>query len=820
MLIPLSWLKKYVPVSRPPAELAHRLTMAGTEIAGIEETGAQWDRDKVLVGQVLKVDRHPNADRLTLPTVDLGGGETATVVCGAPNVAAGQKIAFAKEGARLHSARSGRMEALKASKIRGVLSAGMVCSELELGLGEDHTGILVLDDGATVGTPLVDYLGDAVLDAEVTPNRPDCLSVLGVAREIAALTGESVGEPDLAYPEEGPPIDEQVRVEIADPDLCYRYAASVVTGVQVGASPRWLQDALLKAGQRPINNIVDVTNYVMLEYGQPLHAFALNTIKERTIIVRAARPGEKLATLDEETRTLEPPMLTIADATDAVALAGVIGGAGTAVHEGTTSILVESANFDPVNTRRTAAALRLSTEASQRFERAIRAELVPRALRRATRLVLEVAGGKAARGIIDQYPGREEPAPLRVSAARIKQVLGVDLSMERVESVLSSLGFKRSPGTKATEDELSMEVPYWRSDITIEDDVVEEVARIIGYDQIPTTALSTPIPHREPQPLREMRERIKDTLALSGVQEVISYSLTDRETLDLAEAVVEGLDPLKVANPMSSELEHMRTSLRGSALKTLSSNWRVSRGQGIRLFETGRVYIPKDEAKERDLPDEKEMLVCVLSGPRSNASWLASERAMDFFDAKGLLEGLFGQLGVDIEYRRAEEPIMHQGKTASLVCGGVRVGVVGEVHPRVLERFDLGETPVAMFEIDLEAMLEAMPDGAAPYSSIARFPDSERDLALVVDTAVPSASIQAVIERHKLVVRSSLFDLYAGEGVPAGKKSVAYRVVFQSDRGTLTAEQVDKAQGDIVRQLQRELGAELRGPREAGGVII
>ena len=811
MLIPLSWLRKYVPISTSPKELAHRLTMAGTEISAVEETGAEWDPDKVMVGHVLNVDPHPNADRLTLPTVDLGGGESATVVCGAPNIAAGQKIAFAREGARLFSNRSGKVEPLRAAKIRGVVSTGMVCSERELGLGEDHEGILVLDDDAPTGTPLVDYLGDAVLDAEITPNRPDCLSMLGMAREVAAVTGETVTEPDLEYPEDGPPIEERMKVEIADPDLCPRYTAGLVTGVTVGPSPRWLREALVKAGLRPINNIVDVTNHVMLEYGQPMHAFDFDTLKDGAIVVRKARPGERLATLDEETHELRPPMLAIADSRDAVALAGVVGGVDTSVTENTTSVLLESASFDPVNTHRTRTALGSGTEASYRFERGIRAELAPRALRRATKLILEIAGGEAAKGIIDAYPGRKAPPAIRVTMRRIEQTLGVELAIDQVERVLASLGFHRSEEGTAAENELLLEVPYWRSDIGMEEDVVEEVARIFGYESIPTTMMSTPIPHHEPRPLRVLRERVRDILAASGMQEVISYSLTDRETLDAVEALSEGREPLRLANPMSSEMGLLRTSLRGSMLKTLAANRRISQAEGLRLFEIGRVYLPKEEAKERDLPDERETIVGVLSGPRFPASWLAERAQMDFFDAKGVLEELFAQIGADAAYEPSDDPIMHPGKTARLVCQGSHVGVIGEVHPRVLERFDLEEAAVAMFEIDLESLHDAVKGADKSYAGTSRFPESERDLALVVDVDVPSARIQEIIRRHKLVKDSSPFDLYTGEGVPPGKKSVAYRVVFQSDRSTLTSELVDRAQGDILRQLQREVGAELRG---------
>ena len=812
MDIPISWLKKYVPVSLSPKELAHRLTMAGTEVGSVRQIGADWDRDKVLVGHVLKVEPHPNADRLTLPTVDLGDGATATVVCGGPNLAEGQKVAFAREGARLLSSRSGKVEPLRPANIRGVRSTGMVCSERELGLGDDHQGILVLDQSAPVGTPLVDYLGDAVLEVEITPNRPDCLSILGVAHEVAALTGESVSEHELGYPEEGGPIEGRVTVRIADPHLCSRYAASLVTGVIVGLSPRWMQDALVKAGMRPINNVVDVTNYVMLEYGQPLHAFDFERIRDSTIVVRAARPGEKLATLDGEERKLRPPMLAIADANDAVALAGVIGGAGSEVRDGTTAILLESANFDAINTRRTAAALRLSTDASYRFERGIRAELAPRALRRATQLILQIAGGQAANGIKDEHPGKKDPPVLKITARRVKQVLGVDLGMDEVRRVLVSLGFKDVPSPQGEDGSgaLWVEAPYWRSDIAIEEDLVEEVARVVGYDSIPTTMLSTTIPHHEPQPLRSLKERLKDLLAASGMQEVISYPLTDQVTLANVGTLDDVGEPLKIANPVSSEMQYLRTSLRGSVLGTLASNRRVSQDAAIRIFEIGRVYLPRAEAKERDLPDEREMLVGTLSGPRFQTSWLAPRDESGFFDAKGVLETVLGSLGVSVVYEASRDPTLHPGKTAVLMSGERRLGILGEVHPQVLERFDLGSGPVALFEIDLEELLQALPASAGGYAGASRFPESERDLALTVDATVPSATMQAIIERHRLVKSSTPFDLYAGEQVGAGKKSIAYRVVFQSDKGTLTSEQVGRAQEQIVGELRREVGAELR----------
>ena len=827
MLIPISWLRKYVPITDSPDDLAHKLTMAGVEIGDVEIVGDNWDADKIVVGHVLEVNPHPNADRLRLPTVDIGG-ETATVVCGAPNVAAGQKIAFAKEGARMFSPRSGKVETLKRARIRGVESAGMVCSSLELGLGEDHDGILVLDADAPVGALLAEYLGDAVLDAEVTSNRPDCLSILGIAREVAAINGERVTEPAQSYPEEGEDIEGLVRIEIEDPDLCYRYTASLITGIEIGPSPSWLQDALVKAGQRPINNVVDITNYVMLEYGQPLHAFDFDKCRDSAIIVRAAREGETLTTLDGEVHELKPPMLTISDSRDPVGLAGVMGGANSEMTEETTAVLLESASFNPVNTRRTRTALGMRTDASDRFERDIRSALAPEGLRRATKLIVELCGGTAAKGIIDLYPkeAEREPPTVKLSRSRIRQVLGVDYPASQVKRTLESLGFEEAqePGglidlietleagpSSERSDTFWLKVPYWRSDISIEDDLVEELARIVGYDSMPTTMLSGSIPHWQPQPMTQLKDTVRDLLAAAGMQETISYSPTTLQNLDTVDALDESNPPLRIANPLSREWEYMRTSLRSNILSTLSYNRRIAQGEGIRIFEVGRVYIPKPEARERDLPEEREMLVGVVSGPRFGASWIAQDSDMGFFDAKGFLEYVFAGLGIDVAYEPSEVSILQRGRAAALTADGKTLGVIGEVQARVLDNFDLDAHPVAMFEISMDALLSAIGGVSLTYQSSSPYPESYRDLAIVVDEDVTVSRIRQIIERHALVVRSAPFDIYSGEGVEEGRKSVAFRVVFQSDRGTLTSDQVDRFQNDILRQLSRNLNAELRG---------
>ena len=801
MKIPLSWLKEYVDIVVPVEELAHRLTMAGVEVEGIETIDG-WDN--CYVGHVLKVEPHPNADRLTLCTVDIGG-EQLQVVCGAPNVAQGQKVPFAKEGAHLFNAHSNKHETLKPSKIRGVVSQGMICSELELGLGQDHTGIIVLADEAPVGVPLAGYLGDQVLDIAVTPNRGDCLSVLGIAREVAAPTGVVVREPDCSYREEGEPVERLTSVEVADADLCHRYTASLVSGFRVGPSPQWLQDRLLKAGMRPINNVVDVTNYVMLEYNQPLHAFDFDTLKERRIVVRRARPREVLVSLDGAERKLTTDMLVIADAEDAVGLGGVIGGANSEISEGTTTLLLESATFNPANNRHTAQSLKLRTEATIRFEKGLSPDLAPIALRRATQLILETAGGVAAKGIIDVYPSGGSGLPMvNLTGARLEKVLGVRFPRERVQQVLTSLGFSCQP---VDGDDLQVTVPYWRSDISIEDDLIEEVARVAGYDQIPTTMLSTPIPHHQPQPLRELKERTKDTLAAAGLQEVITYPVTDLEALQRAASQPGAPEPLRLANPLNSLQQFLRTNLRAGLLTTLASNQAQQQGP-LGLFEVGRVYLPR----QGQLPEEREMVAGVLSVPRWEPSWLGeNDSQVGYYDGKGILDNLLNSFGVPAAYEASGDPVFAPGRGASIAAGHGTLGIVGELHPGVLEAFEMESSPVMLFELDLAQVLAASGELARRYVPLSRFPPAIRDLAVLVDRDIPAAQVQQAILKHRLATRASLFDVYAEGDVTPGKRSLAYRIEFQAQDRTLKANEVSEALQAVARSLERELGAAIRG---------
>ncbi len=799
MKVPLSWLREYVEVDLPAQELAHRLTMAGVEVGDVIELGGWND---CFVGEVLEVGPHPNADRLSLCRVTTGA-EEMEVVCGAPNVAARQKICFAKVGANLYNTHTEKHEPLRAARIRGVVSEGMICSELELGLGEGHEGIVVLPEDAPLGMPLDQYMGDTVLDLELTPNRLDCLSVLGVAHEVAALTGKTVREPEVSYSEEGPPVEQQASVSIAEPELCHRYTATVIRGLTIGPSPQWLQDRLTRAGLRPISNVVDVTNYVMLEFNQPLHAFDLDKVKDRTIIVRRARPGETLETLDGVERNLNPEVLVIADSQDPVGMGGVIGGANSEIGPETTDMLLESATFNGYNNRQTAETFRLRTEATLRFEKGLRPELAPIALRRATQLIQQVAGGAVAPGIIDIYPGAEEPKPaVSLTLQRLKAVLGMDLDMDQVEQVLGSLGFQ----TRRTDpSSLSVDVPYWRNDINIEEDLIEEVVRIVGYDSVPTTMLSTPIPYHQPSAMLELRERVKDALATVGMQEIISYPLVDLEDLEKADQLDQGNPPLRIANPMSASQQYLRTTLRASVLATLAYNQGHSQGP-FRFFETGKVFLPRPG----QLPEERQVAAGALSGLRSEPSWLAESEFLDFFDAKGMMTGALRRLGIDPMYEPAEDPSLHPGKTARILGQSAPLGIIGELNPAVRDRFDLHSQPVVLFELDLDQILALQSQSRDNFRPLARFPVAIRDLALVVSAEIPAGRVLDIIRGHRLVERADLFDVYIGENIPDGAKSLAFHVYFQSHERTLTAEEVNRSLEGLLRNLERQVGASLR----------
>ena len=798
MKVPINWLREYVDITMPLADLASRLTMAGFEAKGMQVIGGNWEN--VVVGQITAVNPHPNADRLRLATVDLGADQQ-TVVCGAPNLNTGDKIAFAGLGARLINPYNGQIEELKEAKIRGVASSGMICSEKELGISDSHEGIMVLSAGAAVGTPLADYLSDTVLDLDITPNRPDCLSVLGIAREVAALSGQSIHIPEISYEETETPIDQQISIKIVDADLCPRYCASLITGIKIAESPAWMQERLLACGMRPINNIVDITNYVLLEYGQPLHAFDYDRVRGKKIRVRRAYDDEFIISLDGVERNLSADMLTIADHEQAVAIAGIMGGANSEVTEYTSTILLESANFNPASIHFTSHRLSLMSEASMRYERGISPDITVPALKRATQLIMELGGGKVARGIIDVYPGRREPSPIQLTADEVKRVLGIEFSLDQIVSALTALGFE----CKEDSSQVQVTTPYWRSDIRQEIDLIEEVARIIGYDQLPMTMLSGSLPRQDPEPVFSLKSQIRQGLVGYGFQEVITYSLTGWELLCqlTPESGSPEPAPLRVANPMTADQEYLRPNLRANLLAILESNRRHEEG-GIRLFELGKIYLPA----KKGLPDEPEVLCGLISGHRIEKSWLGGDSWFDFYDAKGIVEGLLGHLGVAASFEQSRDESLHPARQAEIVIEKVRLGVVGELHPKVADAFEIAE-PSYLFEINVTALLP-FTTGHKMFQPIPRFPGTTRDLALVVDTEITHRRILEIMRSFSLVSEVKLFDVYSGSQVAAGKKSLAYSVVYQSPTNTLTDEEVNKVQQQILDRLAKELGATLR----------
>ena len=844
MLVSLKWLRDYVdlPSDLDVDDLAHRLTMASAEVEGIHRIGA-WDRDLVRVGHVQKVEPHPDADRLRLVIVDFGGDEPMRVVCGAPNVAEGQRIAFAREGADLIDGHTGKASKLKRGTIRGVVSAGMVLSEAELGLSQAHAGIVVLPDDTPIGTPVADILGDTILDVHVWPNRADTMNLVGIAREIAAIlaaarsqevgaglglppeiaaaivghvdrsTGlfglPTVHEPDESYAEAGAPIAGALDVHIDDPALCSRYIATIIEGVRVAPSPEWMQERLRSAGMRPINNVVDITNYVMLELGQPLHSFDADRVRG-TVGVRLARAGESLRTLDGVDRALTPDTLLITDDSGPIALAGVMGGEATEVTETTTRVFLEAARFDPVSIRRTSFRLALRSEASSRFERGLSPELAAHASRRATKLFVELCGGTARAGNIDAYPAPSPAVEVTLTRLRLDTLIGVHVATPEVETILNTLGFtilETDDGSHAAIAGGSFRVraPWWRTDIGIPDDIAEEVVRLAGYDRLPPAAIEGAIPSWEPSALLSLRERLRDALAGAGMQEIITYSLTTNEVLArvIAPDDLARIAPLRLRNTLSADREVMRPTLRHAVLETMLRSLRAETPT-VAIFEAARVFLPRSG----DLPDEREHVTGAVAGVEVDRWGRATDRALDFFDAKGILDAAFAALRVPIAYEAGDEYGFLPNRVARLSVDGTEVGLVGEVHPDTLAAFDI-DRAVTLFDIDVARLLEVLPERVA-VRDVSRFPAVEQDLALVIDAAVATGAIVAILEASPLVTSARVFDVYRGDRLPAGKKSVAFSIRYQVANRTLTSEDAAKEQARLLKRLEREFGAEQR----------
>ena len=815
MRAPLSWLKDFVDITIPLDGLVERMTMAGLEVGGVEHVGADWQRDKLFVGEVVNVSVHPHADRLVLATVAYGQGEPQTVVTGAPNLKPGnrgQKVAFAVEGARLWDGYSDtpRQQTLNRTSIRGVESAGMVCSEKELGLSDDHTGVIILDPDLPVGQPLRDALGDTVLEVELTPNVARANCIIGLAREIAALTGQPWRTPGAAAAVPLAAATAYGSVTSSDPDLCARYSASLIENVTIQPSPPWMQRRLQYAGQRPINNIVDVTNYVMLETGQPLHAFDYETL-QGGVVVRRARPGETMRTLDGVERQLTPDMLLITDDSGPIALAGVMGGAATEVTERTRHIFLESANFNFVNIRRTSQQLRLHSEAAQRFGRGVDPDLTVAALLRASRLMEAVGGGTLHPEIADTYPAPPSPKTITLRAGEVTRILGMAFSPADMTRILTSLEFGCTTHRENGDTRLDVAVPSHRLDVAVPADLIEEIARIHGYDAIPTTLIRDVLPPQRSQPHLEGLERTRDILVGCGLTEILSYSLSSLDSINRARAEGPSAvadDYISLANPISQERQLLRQSLLPSLLETLSTNRRYR--QRMALFEIGKVYRPQAGG---ELPLEERYLGIAVTGPLLPRSWHDGDEPTQFgwTHLKGIIDALVQRLNVpQVGFAPATHDALHPARTAALSVNDEALGIAGDVHPQVCERFDLGDQPVALLELNLDLLLAHRQPRR--YQPISRFPAVLEDVALVVDDDLPAQAVEDAIRAAggEWLREVTLFDLYVGEPIPPGRKSLAYALTFQADDRSLTEDEVRVLYRRIQAHTAAELGAAMR----------
>lgn len=806
MKAPLSWLKDYVSIDLSVDELASRLALTGTEVERVSEFGVPGENDNqrfFVVGKVIGCTPHPDSDHLSVCIVDVGEGEPRTIVCGAPNVAAGQTVAVVLPGGVM----PGDFK-IKEAKLRGVRSFGMIMSEAELGLAAKSEGIMVLPDEWPAGDPLSRYftLSDKVLEVEVTPNRPDCLSVRGMAREIAAITGADFDE-DVAYPYPAVArkVEEDIAIEVRDPDLCPRYAARVIRGVRVAESPLWLKARIAQAGMRPVSNVVDVTNYVLWALGQPLHAFDLRTIAGGKIIVRRAFPGERITTLDNEDRVLTDDMLVIADAERASVVAGIMGGLDSEVTEHTTDILLEGANFSGPSIMRTSGALGLRSEASTRYEKGLDPEMIPLALDMACKLFVEVCGGVVSTGTVDVRTPALPERVVTLRPRRVTQVLGSEVAAEEIGAILSRLGCRLESSAAG----LAVHVPSFRADLEREIDLIEEIARIHGLDQIPSTLPSRRVGRGGLNRLQTVRRRVEDLLAGAGLAQAITYSFGDDKWPDRLRLASddERRRAVTIANPLSMEQSRMRRLLLPGLLETVRSNQAV-REYRVALFEIGRVFHPTDDL----LPAEQTRVGVILAGDGKEDSWLAVDRPVDYYLMKGLLERLEKGLGLHLDYAPACETFLHPGKSAVIhTADGTPVGWLGEVHPLVLQEFGLRSPAVVAAELDLAALVDASTE-VATFEDLLAYPVVEQDLALVLDAAVPVSEVVRELRAAggDLLDDVAVFDLYEGAQVGEGKKSLALRLSFRSAERTLNDAEVNELRAEILAHVEGTLGAQLR----------
>jgi len=801
MKVSLNWLKDYVAIRMGLKELINLLTMAGLEVEEAISLGGGLE--KVVVAEISSIRKHPNADRLSLVEVKTDQ-ETFSIICGATNIREGQKVPLAVVGARLPNGIE-----IKRSKIRGVPSEGMLCSEIELALGQEASGIMILPPHAPLGVDLGEAMGlkDTLLDISITPNRPDCLCVIGVAREIAALTHQKVKYPTHSLSDRGEEIHQKTSVTVLDQDLCPRYVARMIEKVKIGPSPHWMSDRLEKVGIRSINNVVDVTNYVMMEYGQPLHAFDFELLEEGRIVVRRAKEGEGFVTLDGVKRTLDKEMLMICDGVKPVAIAGVMGGLNSEIKEDTQKVLLESAYFDPAGNRRTSKKLGLETEAAYRFGRRIDYGGCLSAANRAAHLIQELAGGRVLEGVVDAYPVMIKPSPIRLSVKKVHQVLGTEVSAKQVRNYLEDLELE----VQGQDEDIILVTPAsFRGDLEREIDLIEEVARLDGYEKIPITIPKGPPSSEERSKEFLVERRVIDTLIDHGYYEVITYSFTSPDSWDAIGLSLD--DPrrqhLRILNPLTEDLSVMRTTLIPGLLETARHN--LSRkNSNLKLFELKKVFIPRGGER---LPREVKYLTGVAMGFDRDPHWAFSPRSVDFYDIKGCVEDLLEALKIrGLKFDRAEDiPYLHPGKASRVIFEDEVLGVLGELHPQVLERYEIHGKSY-LFEMDFSKMIQWAGEEKR-FQSLPKFPEVYRDISAVVDKTLESERVMEAIRafRQPFVEEVSLFDIYEGPPIPEGKKGISYRIRYQANDRTLTDEEVNQYHEKILSRLKEVFSLELR----------
>lgn len=792
MKVPFNWLKDYVNIDIDAKELGDRLTLSGSQLEEVITSGDEIVN--VVTGKITKIEQHPDAEKLVVCEVNIGEEEPIQIVTAAKNMKEQDIVPVALHGAVL----AGGMK-IKKGKLRGVVSNGMFCSEEELGIAGDEPvhGLMILPADAPLGMDIVKYLGlnKSVLDFEITSNRPDCLSIVGMARETAATLGTSYKMPNTSYTVKGNgDIIEELKVEVKDA-LCRRYMARGVKNVKVEPSPQWMQERLLDAGVRPINNIVDITNFVMLEIGQPMHAFDKRELKSGTIVVERAKDGEKFTTLDEVERELTSDVLCIKDGETITALAGIMGGLESGIKDDTTEIVFESANFEGVNIRVNSKKLGIRTESSSRFEKDIDPNLAELALNRACALIEELQCGEIINGTIDVYNEKKEEGKLTVSSTWVNKFLGTSLSQEEMKKCLDRLDLT----TVINGDNLEITAPTFRVDIAIKEDIAEEIARIYGYDNVPATIITTNT-EREP---KNKKQRLDDlvisTMISSGLNQSISYSFVSPKVFDQISLPQDSdlRNVVKIKNPLGEDYSIMRTTTLPSMMECLARNYSRS-NEVCRLFELGKVYIPNQD--ENKLPTETNILTIGIYG---NA---------DYFDLKGVVENLIDALGVNkVSFQRLSTNVSyHPGKTAELVIGKDSIGVVGEIHPDVTENYGV-EVPCYVAELNLDKLYEAS-NTVKTYKPLPKFPAVTRDIALLVEDEVLVEQIEDTIRKAggNYVETVKLFDVYKGKQIPEGKKSIAYAIAYRDESKTLTDKEVNKVHDKILKALEFKLGAQLR----------